>query len=58
MSDATIPPSGPLGPAAASVAAALPGKGHAVVRADLADPDAVRAMSTRRPGPSAASTCW
>ena len=44
MSDATIPPSGPLGPAAASVAAALPGKGHAVVRADLADPDAVRAM--------------
>jgi 3-oxoacyl-[acyl-carrier protein] reductase len=29
---------------AAAVLAGLPGRGHAVVRADLADPDAVRAM--------------
>ncbi len=43
---------------AADVLAGLPGAGHVVVQADLADPAAVRAWWTRRPASWAAWTCW
>ena len=38
--------------------ASLPGDGHAVVGADLADPEAVARWSTRPRPSSAASTSW
>ena len=44
---------------AAEVLAGLPGDGHVVVQADIADPDAVRAMvDEAAAGGSAAWTSW
>ena len=43
---------------AAEVLAGLPGSGHAAVRADLADPEAVRTMVGRPSRRLAAWTCW
>ena len=47
----------PAGPAA-DVLAALPGRGHLMIQADLADPDAVRGLVDQAAEAPAASTCW
>ena len=44
--------------AAEAVRDGLAGEGHTVVRADMADAEAVRAMVDEAAGGSAGSTCW